>query len=1114
MRRSLISVSLLLVLFCTASGYGQNAGFGDIRGTVTDTLNALVPDVDVAVENLDTGVVLRIKTNKDGIFDTSSIIPGKYQVTFTKQGFSTFTRGPITLEAGFININAALKVGSVNQEIVVNNDVTMLNTESGEQSTTLTFESMNELPNYGVSWTNNLVLLPGAVGTTSGAGGVQNPGEAISINGVLPYFTNILQDGASVIAPHSYTGQTSVFHSVAEVQISTNSFSAEYGVGGIVMNQITKSGTKNYHGSAYYYIENDAFNAFPYEFTTTKTKPRLRYDHFGGTFGGPVLKKHLFVFFNYDRIVNNASTYVYETVPTPAQLGGDLSTLGYQLYDPATTGQAACAIPGHANARCAITGNIIPSNRIDPVAAALLSYYPKPNQTVTNGQRNYAFNQYLPNTTNNYFGRADYNINNTQRMFVSVTNQDNIGTSNSFGICPIGCSTTDNAVYSIMATHIWTISSKWLNEARMGMFKQISIGNSSSKFQGYPAKIGLKYPKYDEWPTISFTGGGFSELPPAATDYTYLGLNYDPSDVMTLIEGKHILHFGGEYLFLLDNSTPYPDIAPGTFGFNGVYTEQIPGSSTVYNSGGVAVSGTAGVGLADLLLGDADSWAAYVRPRHAARQKVPQMFFQDDYKVRPNLTLNLGVRYQIQLPWTEVHGLEGAFDPTVPNPPTNVLGALWFAQNGTNGRHALEKASYNIFLPRLGFAYQPHQGTSIRGGFGMYSYGWSLDAYGNGIGYAAGGTGNANDYADVTPITTLSGPGVESNGTPLPYVTNANGFQPNALNGQSVSYTNYHMPVSRVLQYNLSIGQELTHNIALQLSYVGSNGYDENFYHDVNQVPQADFHFGPTTSPYRPYPLFSTINGYDNNTISNYNSLQAVITKRFNKGFTFNANYTWSKLLDEFDQGGQGSTAGTQPYQNSYNVRANYGPSNFDHRNAFKASGNYELPFGVGKKWANHNGLLDAAIGGWRLSGTFVSQSGNPLTPVFNVANNSYALSGTWYPNVIGNPNIPAPGTTIHTINNWFNESAYQLPAVGTFGNAGRNGLVYGPSLNVMNASLRKAYTLPRNVRLEIRCDANNATNHTNFGNPSTSIGVNSPALISSTTTGPRVIQLGAQLTF
>jgi hypothetical protein len=583
---------------------------------------------------------------------------------------------------------------------------------------------------------------------------------------------------------------------------------------------------------------------------------------------------------------------------------------------------------------------------------------------------------------------------------------------------------------------------------------------------------------------------------------------------MTLIEGKHILRFGGEFIDLQDNSTPYPDITPGTFGFTGAYTEQVPGSSTVYNSAGAAISGTAGLGLADFLLGDVNNWTASVRPRHSARQKVPQAFFQDDYKIKPNLTLNLGIRYQIQLPWTEKYGLEGSFDPTVSNPPTNILGALWFAQNKTNGRTALEKANYTIFLPRVGFAWQPKPGTSVRGGFGEYSYGWSLDAYGNGIGYAAGGTGNATDYADVTPITTLSGPGIESNGTALPYVTNANGFQPNALNGQSVSWTNYHMPVAIVEQYNLSVGQEVSRNIAIMLSYVGSHGYND---HDVNQVPQADLQYGPSTAPYRPFPLFGTINGYDDNTVSNYNSLQAIITKRFNRGFTFNFNYTWSKLLDEFDQGGQGSTAGTQPYQNSYDVRANYGPSNFDHRNAFKGSGTYELPFGYGKKWANHSKWLDPVIGGWRLSGTVVSQTGNPLTPIFNVANNSYALSGAWYPNIIGNPNVPTPGSTVaccHKISGWFNQAAFQQAANGTFGNAQRNGYVTGPNLTLINASLRKAYTLPEHVRLEIRCDANNAFNHTNFGNPSTSIAPSSPAIIQSTASGPRVIQLGAQLTF
>jgi hypothetical protein len=1115
MRRIAYLSLLFLVGLWSTCGYGQNAGFGDIRGTVTDSTNAVVPNSTVLVENVDTGVVLRLTTNKEGIYDTSSIVPGSYKVTISANGFETFVRGPFTLEVGFVNVNAVLKIGSQKEEVVVTGNLTQLKTESGEQSTNLSYETMNELPNYGQTWTNSIVLLPGASGTISGSGGTQNPGEMMSINGSLPMYSNFLLDGASVIQPHSNNAPVSVFESTAEVQISTSSFSAEYGVGGVVFNEITKSGTKSFHGSAYEFLQNDDLNAHAYNFTTTKVAvPFERFNQFGGSVGGPILKKKLFFYFNTEKIINHSASIGFYTIPSSAWLTGDLSSLtnssGAQIpiFD-GTTPMAynpTYGIPTHSQ----FPGNIIPANRIDPLAKAIMANYPKPNEV---GQSsNYYYNDVNPSSNLNFFGRADYDILSNNRLTFTATQEDNPSLSGNIGICPINCNSGDNDTRIYALADVWTISPSLLNEARMSFMKGLSASTSSTYGQNWPAKLGWTYAQTNEFPSLSISG--ISNILTAATNSVYKAVNYNPSDAVTLIRGKHILRFGGELLDFQDNSTPWGNEVAGKFGFTGIYTEGAPGK---VSASGDPSQSTTGFGFADFLLGDVQSWSASYSPAHSARQKTPQLYFQDDYKIRPNLTFNLGIRYQIQLGWHETHGWEGSFDPTIANsgvgtayPPAQ--GAMWFAINETSGRQNLENNSYNIFLPRIGFAYQPNAKTTVRGGFGMYTYAWSLDAYGNGIGYGVGATGNGSDSTGgVTPYLQLGGSGIAQNGKAVPFTAKV--YTPTVYNNQSVSSTNPDMPVSRIEQWTLSVGRELTHDIVLNVSYVGSKGYNLNFYHDINQVPASQISqiVNGSTQKYRPYPIFQTINQYDNNALSNYNALQVVVDKRFTHGLSFSANYTWSHMFDEFDQGGQGSTAGNQPYQNAHDVAANYGPSNFDLRHMLKGLVVYELPIGRGRRWVNNNDILDKVIGGWRASATFVSESGNPFTPTISGANNSGAISGTWYPNVVGQPKIERRD---RTANLWYNPAGYAIPTTGTFGNAVRNSLIVGPGLNVVNGSLRKTFDLWEQVKFEIRGDAENALNHPNLGAPALNINVGGAGSIHSVTGTARQIQIGGHVTF
>ncbi|HEV2213969.1 MAG TPA: carboxypeptidase regulatory-like domain-containing protein, partial [Terracidiphilus sp.] len=405
--------------------------------------------------------------------------------------------------------------------------------------------------------------------------------------------------------------------------------------------------------------------------------------------------------------------------------------------------------------------------------------------------------------------------------------------------------------------------------------------------------------------------------------------------------------------------------------------------------------------------------------------------------------------------------------------------------------------------------------TVVRGGWGLYSYNWSLDTYGSGMGESFGSSGSLADNSNgITPVTQLDGTGtVFGTATALPFT--AASTDPTRFNGQGAGYQQFHTPVPKIYQWNLSFQREMTTNYVAELSYVASHGYNLAFPTDLNQVPQSKL--SSNDSANRPYPVYQSIGGSTNNAISNYNSLQASITKRMTNGFSFSFNYVWAHMLDDLDSSGWGSRAGEQPYQDASNPAANYSNSNFDVRNAFKGYAVYALPIGRGKMLALNNGILDAVAGGWQLSGTVVLQTGNPFT-VYSTQN-TYALAGSAFPNW----NNGLSWKPQHqTVNNWYNASAFTQPANGTFGNVRRNSL-YGPGLNYFNLSGSKTFTMPwENIQLQIRCDASNVFNHPSFANPNTNLGgstgVGTPytntSVISSTTEAGRDIQLGAHLSF
>jgi hypothetical protein len=478
------------------------------------------------------------------------------------------------------------------------------------------------------------------------------------------------------------------------------------------------------------------------------------------------------------------------------------------------------------------------------------------------------------------------------------------------------------------------------------------------------------------------------------------------------------------------------------------------------------------------------------------------------------------LRYQIQTGWSEVKGNERSFDPTVPNPGTGTLGALWYGSTQANGRSRIQSSVYSTFLPRIGFAYQLDPNTVIRGGFGLYAYNWSNDTYNGGVmGQAFGSQANVTDNTNgVTPVVILSGSGAN-----LPYI--AASTDPAAFNASAtgktnnINYAQFHQPVGGSYQWNIQAQRQLNPNMVASLAYVGSHGHDLPFPVDVNQVPQGKLGVGD--QQFRPYPTYGALNvsgtAPNENSISNYNSLQAVIEQRMSHGLALSFSYVWSHFLDDMDTSGWGSRSGNQNWQNAYNPSANYGNSNFDVRNAFKGHALYQLPFGQGKQFLNNNRILDTVIGGWQVSTIIILQSGQPFTPVMGNGDASYAGGGggfAWFPNVIGNAALANRGP-----NRWFNEAAFAVPASGTFGNERRNQLT-GPGLSTVGLSLGKTFSITEVVHVEVRADADNVFNHANFSLPTNGLSLTGTAIstgtsvISNTSIPMRNMQLKARISF
>jgi len=1227
------SLASCFLLFVSLSAFSQSRNTGEIRGTVS-AAGAVVQGATVTLTNIDTGETKGFVSNKDGIYDTVSTPAGNYNISFTAKGFKKLVRGPIPLQVDVITEDAALEVGAVTETVTVEaGGAPLVETETGQQGAIMDFKTISELPQSGggitgADWASFNIYLPGAGGTTNGrtsqAGGAWNAGDAVSINGNLPNFGNFLQDGASTLLPASYNNDDEIFETIQEVQINTSSFTAQYGMGGVMFNQISKSGTNGWHGSGYEFFSQNFLNANTYfgdqqpKLTTNNLNPTgplipnpaaqvpyLRYDQFGASVGGPIIKNKLFFFFDIDRIVNNTvynnGTNNFATVPTAAMEAGDFTGM-QTVYDPLTTvvttngsGQVTNVTRAPFSSECGGL-NMIPNgtncggipSRIDPVAAAIMTSkygWPTVAQGVgtcntANGNPNECTSNFYnapktPAPVHRYFGRLDYDLSKNHRIMFSISQKDNPGVDNGLFTCPLNCGSGDVDGWNTQVSETWTVTPTIVNEIRMGYTKQGNWFQSQSLGLNPATAFGLQGTHFNQFPFIGnssiYNGFGgpdnVSTLSPA-TDAIYIENSFDPSDMVTLVKGRHVLHFGIEVLMAEGNTTAWGSNSAGNYGFTGQYTAAAvctpPAPPATLPTCGVS-TGSTGAGFADFLLGNVQGWAAQNENATGMRLKSPQAFAQDDWKIKPNLTLNLGLRWEGNTGMSEQANRLGDFDQNLVNttgPFAGTLGSIWIAPQ--DNRTTLQKPVWNIFLPRVGFAWSLKNDTVVRGGVGFFAYNYSMDLYG-GEGGAQMGFGTTSQGSNSDPLSAVGDTGWISgtgNTTPL-YLSSSAAMMANALpyiqgSKNPASYTTnpvfsppyepYNIRPGEIWEWNLAVEHQFAKDFAVSAAYVGSHGANLQYVTNANQITNpallnsndvsacngatpATIAASPSTCA-RPYPAFGGLSGSNFNAISNYNSLQLDVRKRYTRGLTFDVNYAWSHFLDDQDSAGWGSTAGAQAWQIGNSLSSNYGNSNFDIPQALKGTAVYELPFGTGKPFMNQNAVTDAVLGGWSLSGTFIYQSGTPFT-VQDSGDNDYSQAGTAFANPIAGMNPMSgscptvngvPGAKVHTVTCWFNYAAFETPAEqgnGSFG-YGRRNTLFGPKLSDVNLSLAKTWHYKERAGLTLRADFVNVMNHPSFSLPGTG-GPNGNPDVSSTTSsanitqlanGPRTIQLGARINF
>lgn len=1118
---------MLLVFLLTAAllsapsaAFAQSA-LGTLTGTVTDPQQAPVANVEVSARNTATSILYKATTNETGTYVIPNIPAGPYEVTATGAGFKQVRRTGVTVEvAQRLRLDVELALGNVADRVDVVAEIPRVQTEDSSLGTVVEQKRIEDLPLNGRHVFNLVKVVAGVVprsNSTDGFAEVNNQTfSQMRINGGPAYGNQFFLDGVSnTAAVHNEISVVPMVDSVQEFRVETNALKAEYGqTAGGVVNAVTKSGGNTPHGSLYEFLRNDALdarNAFSTQPDprTGRTKQVLRYNQYGGTFGGPVYipkiydgRNRTFFFAGWEQWKwRSTGAPQIGSVATPEQRAGDFSRTFdargamIPIYDPATTTPNPA---GSGFVRTLFPGNIVPRARFDTLSVKVLPYMPEANARPTDPVTNVNNFVSLAKSTSDQTvssTRIDHTLSETSTLFFRYSFTKNTLKNAGWGLEAADPSARNDQRDNHNAVVTWTktLSPTLVNDVRFGITRQYLPFLHPSFDQGWPARLG--YPAIipqDTFPPVQVTGFLTIGNPNFSGGLRAQNIG-QIVDQVSYIRGKHSFKAGMDLrdwrLSFINRLNP-----SGNFQF----TPALTGNP-------LSPAGN-GIGLATFLLGEVSSGTLGFRPFFQSRAKPLALYFQDDWKITSRLTLNLGLRWDASFGLTEIHNRHSNFEAFQPNSSTGLLGQLVYSgQAGVPSSYI--DVDKNNFGPRIGFAWDPKGDgkTAIRAGYGLIYL--PIES-----GAIVPDNQNALGFSVDTQFVAPGGGPVRafkfSDGPPAILQPRGAAGGPNAFRGQNVRFQARNSPTGYMQQWNFAIQRSVWGGWTVQAAYVGSKGtklFGGNY--NLNQLDPANFSLGlalqdQVPNPFfgqiatgalsgrtvarsqtlLPYPDYLQVTTWANpNLATSYHSLQVSAEKRFSQGLSMLLSYTKAKLMSECSAigGGNSGDACTGEYRlGRFNRRLDRSIDQDDVASRFVISGVYELPFGRGRKvLANLHPVANGILGGWQMNGIGTFQSGLPIA--VRGANN---FTGINYPNVLSDPTLPAGERTPVR---WFNTDAFRNPANFTIGNAPRTlPKTRGPGLTDISFSLFKNFRITEKVRLEARGELFNALNTVNYGLP------------------------------
>jgi hypothetical protein len=1078
--KSRILFSVLALLFVFAALLPAQSITGTITGVVQDPSGARVANATVVAANEETGVNYKTATTEAGLYVIPQLPLGRYAVSVTSTGFKMFVRSDLTLTADeHLRVDVALEVGHITEKVEIGGVAPLIETERAVLSGSFTSDRFDRLP-IGRDPLATFQLVPGSQPVTGGF-------ATAIFNGGHEETTDYKVDGAAATFSNTYRAPTApIQEMVEEVVVQTSNYSAEFGRGTAQLSINTRAGTNEFHGVLFEYFGNDAIDANSFFGNLQgNTRPQIRNNIFGGTVGGPLILPKIYnghdrTFFTFGYQGQRQVQYqqTVSTVPTAALRAGNFAGQP-TVFDPASNAPG----PNNTVTRQPFANNVIPTNRFDPVAMAMLANsYPLPNRP--GAVNNYVQASPGPVTNTNMNARLDHNFSDKNRFTARYTRWYQIAHNPLRWPGPSGVATPNSVewnnaqdtILSMEDSH--NIRSNIINTFRMGYFfyHQQLFGPGTD--QNWAAQLGLKNAGPEKFPSASISGlTGFGG---ANLSRTFPARNIQVADSILLVKDRHAIKFGFEYRRYRDQEYG-PQNSSGNFLFNTQPTMNL-------------ATRAQGVGFASFLLGYPSNSQLSIYPANGIDTSWPfySAFLQDDFRVSKRLTLNLGVRWELNMPYHEAANQLSNYN----------LGTRQIDLAGRNGfPTTLYDPNYKGIGPRVGLAFTPFDDnkTVLRAAYGMFYL--PSNAVG-GEPFTAGPWFRTITFP--SPDNGITFPITLAKGFPLVGVNSPYGPDPTL----SVTYTPSHIDLGYMQQWNMNIQRQLGRRALIEVGYVGNKGNHLSSRVGLNQVPENLLGVG-TPQNERPYPnIGSIVMGPGSEPVGNsqYHALNVRAERRFANGFSGQMAYTFGKSIDDFLGNGSFSSNAifaTTSVQNNYNLRAEKSLSNFNTAQSLSWSFVYDIPVGKGRRFLNHGGVINAVLGGWSFSTLSVAHSGLPLV-MGTVQNNTGSIDGGSRPNRIGNPVLPSDQRGIY---GWFNAAAFALPPSFKFGNDSRTeGQLWAPGTVNVNALLDKRFLLGEHRDLEFRCEAVNALNHFNPGTPNTTIGGPGVGLITTGNNGRELL--------